>query len=61
MGRLIGMMYCNLTVTFIDRPFFLSNSKEIIIATHVDWMCNCASFIDTTNYKTNLVTEQGGQ
>ena len=58
-GLLIGVLYYNSTVTPLDRPFFLSDTKEIIIATHVDWMCNCADFIDTTHYKTNPVTEHG--
>ncbi len=56
-GLLIGVLYYNSTVTPIDRPFFLSNNRETIIATRVDWMCNCAEFVDTTNYKINPVTE----
>ena len=58
-GLLIGILYFNSTVTFIDRPFFLSNNKETIIATRVDWMCNCANFVDTTNYKSDPVIEPG--
>ncbi len=58
-GLLIGVLYYNSTVTPIDRPFFLSGNKETIIATRVDWMCNCADFIDTTNYKTSPVTDHG--
>jgi hypothetical protein len=58
-GLFIGILYYNSTVTPLDRPFFLSDNKETIIATHVDWMCNCASFVDTTNYKTNPITEPG--
>jgi hypothetical protein len=56
-GLLFGILYINSTVTFIDRPFFLSSDKQTIIATRVEWMCNCANFIDTTNYKSNPVTE----
>lgn len=58
-GLLIGILYYNSTVTFIDRPFFLSDNKETIIATRIDWMCNCANFVDTTKYKSNPVTEPG--
>ncbi len=58
-GLLIGVLYYHSTVTPLDRPFFLSDKMETIIATRVDWMCNCADFIDTTHYKTNPVTEHG--
>ena len=56
-GLVIGILYFNSTVTFIDRPFFLSDDQVTIVATRVEWMCNCANFIDTTNYKSNPVTE----
>lgn len=56
-GLLIGLFYYNGTVTPLDRPFFLSDKKETIVATYVEWMCNCANFVDTTNYKSNPVTE----
>ena len=56
-GLLIGVLYYNSTVTPLDRPFFLSDNVETIIATRVDWMCNCAGFVDTTKYKTDPVTE----
>jgi hypothetical protein len=58
-GLSIGFWFYNSTVTPLDRPFFLSGNKETIIATRVDWMCNCANFVDTTKYKTNPVTEPG--
>lgn len=56
---LFGFWFYNSTVTPLDRPFFLSSNKETIIATRVDWMCNCANFVDITKYKTNPVTEPG--
>jgi hypothetical protein len=56
-GLVFGVLFYNSTVTPFDRPFFLSNTKETIIATRVDWMCNCANFVDTTKYETNSVTE----
>jgi hypothetical protein len=56
-GLLVGVWFYNSTVTLLDRPFFLSGDSEIIVATRVDWMCNCADFVDTTKYKTNPVTE----
>jgi len=56
-GLVFGILFYNSTVTPFDRPFFLSSTKETIIATRVDWMCNCANFVDTTKYKTNSVTE----
>jgi hypothetical protein len=58
-GLLAGILFYNSTITFIDRPFFLSDDTESIVVTRVDWMCNCADFIDTTTYKTNPVTEPG--
>ncbi len=30
------ILYFNSTVTFIDRPFFLSDNKETIVVTYVD-------------------------
>jgi hypothetical protein len=59
-GLLVAIWFYNFTVTSLDRAFFLSNKKETIIATYVDWMCNCANFVDTTSYKTNPVTEPEG-
>jgi hypothetical protein len=59
LGLFVGILYYNLTVTPFDRPFFLSDNKVTIVATHVDWMCNCANFVDTTNYQQNPVTEPG--
>jgi len=56
-GLLIGGLYYNSTVTPLDRPLFLSGNKQTIIATRVDWMCNCAGFVDTTKYQTDPVTE----
>ena len=56
-GLLAGITYYNSTVTFLDRPFFLSGNNVTIVASRVDWMCNCANFVDTTTYKTNPVTE----
>jgi hypothetical protein len=56
-GLVFGILFYNSTITPFDRPFFLSSTKETIIATRVDWMCNCANFVDTTKYKTNSVTE----
>src|SRR5688500_2606323 len=56
-GLVFGILFYNSTVTPFDRPFCLSSTKETIIATRVDWMCNCANFVDTTKYKTNSVTE----
>ena len=56
-GLVFGILFYNSTVTPLDRPFFLSSTRETIIATRVDWMCNCANFVDTTKYKTNSVTE----
>jgi hypothetical protein len=57
MGLVFGILFYNSNVTPLDRPFFISGTKETIIATRVDWMCNCANFVDTTEYKTNSVTE----
>jgi len=54
---LVGVWFYNFTITPLDRPFFLSGNKETIIATRVDWMCNCADFVDTTKYKKCSVTE----
>ena len=54
---LAGILFYNSTITFVDRPFFLSDNTESIVVTRVDWMCNCADFIDTATYKTNPVTE----
>jgi hypothetical protein len=56
-GLFVGVLYYKSTVTPFDRPFLLSDNKVTIVATHIDWMCNCANFVDTTNYKTNPVTE----
>ena len=56
-GLLFGILFYNSTITPFDRPFFLSSTKMTIIATRVDWMCNCANFVDTSKYKTNSVTE----
>ncbi len=56
-GLVFGILFFNSTITPFDRPFFLSSTKETIIATRVDWMCNCANFVDTSKYKTNSVTE----
>jgi hypothetical protein len=56
-GLVFGILFYNSTVTLFDRPFFLSSTKETIIATRVDWMCNCANFVDTTKYERNSVTE----
>ena len=39
MGLVFGILFYNSTVTPFDRPFFLSRTKETIIATRVDWMC----------------------
>lgn len=57
LGLLFGVWYYNFTITPLDRPFFLSGKKEIIVATRVDWMCNCANYVDTTKYSTNPVSE----
>jgi hypothetical protein len=59
-GLLVGVWLYNSIVTPLDRPLFLSNDKEIIVATYVDWMCNCANFVDTTKYKSNPVSEPRG-
>jgi hypothetical protein len=56
-GLVFGVLFYNSTVTPFDRPFLLSSTKEAIIATRVDWMCNCANFVDKTKFKTNSVTE----
>ena len=45
------------SVTRIDRPFFLSDKRETIVAIKVDWMCSCANFIDTAKYRINPVSE----
>jgi hypothetical protein len=58
-GLLIGVFYYSGTVTPLDRPFFPSDKKQTIVATRVDWMCNCAGFVDTTKYKTDPITEPG--
>ncbi len=52
LGLLFGVWYYNFTITPLDRPFFLSGKKETIVATRVDWMCNCANYVDTTKYST---------
>jgi hypothetical protein len=56
-GILCGMIIYNHRVTKFDRPLFLSDKKETILATYVYWMCNCANFVDTLKYETDPVTE----
>ncbi|NOS93202.1 MAG: hypothetical protein HOP30_14880 [Cyclobacteriaceae bacterium] len=52
-----GALFYNSTITPFDRPFFLSSVRETIIATKVNWMCHCANFVDTTNYKIDPIAE----
>ncbi len=47
------------SVTPLDRSFFLSDKKDTLVVTYVDWMCNCANFVDITKYKINPVIELG--
>ena len=58
---LVGVWFCNFTVTPLDRPFVLSSKKETIVASRINWMCNCANFVDTTEYDANPVTELGSE
>ena len=55
-GLAIGLWY-RVTIIPLDRPFFLSDNQVTIVATHVDWMCNCANFVETSSYMTNPITE----
>ena len=57
MGLVIGFWFYNSTITPLDRPFILSSIKETVVATRVDWMCNCANFVDTMKYNINPTTE----
>ncbi len=57
LGLLFGLLIYSHSVTKFDRPFFLSDKRETIVAVRVDWMCNCANFVDTTKYKNNPVSE----
>lgn len=52
-----GVVFYSSTITPFDRPFFLSSTKETVIATKVNWMCNCANFIQKTSFEIDPVTE----
>ncbi|MDX2070427.1 MAG: hypothetical protein SFV55_18515 [Haliscomenobacter sp.] len=39
--------YLQSTPTFLDHPFKLSATTEIIDVNYVNWACDCANFIET--------------
>ncbi|GAB3515512.1 MAG TPA: hypothetical protein VGE24_12750 [Emticicia sp.] len=40
-------------ITFLDRPYFLSNKRETIEVGYVMWSCDCADFVETKNHKSD--------
>jgi hypothetical protein len=44
-------------ITFLDRPYFLSDKRETIEVSYIMWGCDCSDFIETRNYKNNPVSE----
>ena len=39
-----------LPITFLDRPYFLSDKRETIEVSYIMWSCDCADFIETKYY-----------
>lgn len=43
-----------LPITFLDRPYFLSDKRETIEVNYVMWSCDCSDFIETKYYNNNV-------
>ena len=45
------------SISWLDRPWFISDAEQTIDVTYISWMCNCANFIEVKNKDASLSAE----